>query len=148
MQFLTYFWRFRQCHVNFMPFASSLQAAVAFCRATFSASDSFAASAGVGTNAMPLSTAAIMPAIKAVAKWFMIPSLEPLIFTPDPPIIFAMVSEIDMIPSFELLLFIHPRATLFLAFKPLDYTRRQRKPWACRGFQCVTSGESLELSSL
>jgi hypothetical protein len=78
----------------------------------------------------------------------MIPSLEPLLLLLDPPIIFAMVSEIDMIPSFELLLFIHPRATLFLAFKPLDYTRRQRKPWACRGFQCVTSGESLELSSL
>src|SRR6516162_10027654 len=63
-QFLTYFWRFRQCHLNFMPFASSLHATVAFCRATFSASDSFAASAGVGTNAMPLSMAAIMPAIK------------------------------------------------------------------------------------
>src|SRR5262249_13539197 len=74
----------RQCHLNFMPFASSLHATVAFCRATFSASDSFAASAGIGTNAMPLSTAAIMPAIKAVAKWFMIPSLEPLIFTSRP----------------------------------------------------------------
>ena len=45
MQFATYFWRFRQCHLNFMPFASSLQAAVAFRRAAFSASDSFAASA-------------------------------------------------------------------------------------------------------
>src|SRR5499425_422206 len=81
MQFLTYFWRFRQCHVNFMPFASSLQAAVAFCRATFSASDSFAASAGVGTNAMPLkSSVAIMAAIKAVAKWYMVPS--PLCLAP------------------------------------------------------------------
>src|SRR5438128_10298021 len=46
MQFLTYFWRFRQCHLNFMPFASSLHAAVAFSRATLSASDIFAASAG------------------------------------------------------------------------------------------------------
>jgi hypothetical protein len=63
----------------------------------------------------------------------MIPSLEPSYLLLDPPIIFAMVSEIDMIPSFELLLFIHPRATLFLAFKPLDYTRRERKPRACRG---------------
>src|SRR6516165_3389396 len=44
-QFLTYFWRFRQCHLNFMPFASSLHEAIAFSRATFSASDSFAASA-------------------------------------------------------------------------------------------------------
>ena len=26
MQFWTYFWRFRQCHLNFMPFASSLHA--------------------------------------------------------------------------------------------------------------------------
>src|SRR6516165_8441846 len=48
MQFLTYFWRFRQCQLNFMPFASALHAAVAFSRATLSASDSFfAASAGV-----------------------------------------------------------------------------------------------------
>src|SRR6266436_6692122 len=69
MQFLTYFWRFRQCHLNFMPFASSLHAAVAFSRATLSALDSFAASAGVGTNAMPLtSTVAIIPANEAVAK--------------------------------------------------------------------------------
>src|SRR5215469_9481743 len=30
MQLLTYFWRFRQCHLNFMPFASALHAAVAF----------------------------------------------------------------------------------------------------------------------
>src|SRR6516225_10273323 len=44
-QFLTYFWRFRQCHLNFMPYASSLHEAIAFSRATFSASDSFAASA-------------------------------------------------------------------------------------------------------
>jgi hypothetical protein len=29
MQFATYFWRSRQCHLNLMPFASSLQAAVA-----------------------------------------------------------------------------------------------------------------------
>src|SRR5438128_2339330 len=69
MQFLTYFWRFRQCQLNFMPFASTLHAAVAFSRATFSALDSFAASAGVGMNAMPLtSTVAIMLAIKAVAQ--------------------------------------------------------------------------------
>src|SRR5256885_10918848 len=44
IQFWTYFWRFRQCHLNFMPFASSLHAAVAFSRATLSALDSFAAS--------------------------------------------------------------------------------------------------------
>jgi hypothetical protein len=41
MQFLTYFWRFRQCHLNFMPFASALHAAVAFSRATLSALDIF-----------------------------------------------------------------------------------------------------------
>src|SRR5262249_17906349 len=77
MQFWTYFWRFRQCQLNFMPFASSLHAAVAFSRATLSALDIFAASAGVGTNAMPLtSTVAIMPAIKVVAKWYMIPSFD------------------------------------------------------------------------
>jgi hypothetical protein len=40
-QFLTYFWRFRQCQLNFKPFASSLHAAIAFSRATFLASDSF-----------------------------------------------------------------------------------------------------------
>ena len=58
-----------------MPFASSLHAAVAFSRATLSALDSFAASAGVGMNAMPLtSTVAKVPAIKAVANWYMIPS--------------------------------------------------------------------------
>src|SRR5262249_12735427 len=78
MQFLTYFWRFRQCHLNFMPFASSLHATVAFSRATLSASDSFAASAG--TNALPLSTTAIMPGIKVVAKRYMIPSLELVCF--------------------------------------------------------------------
>src|SRR5215475_11901279 len=76
MQFLTYFWRFRQCHLNFMPFASSLHATVAFSRATLSASDSFAASAGVVTNALPLSTTAIMPAIEVVAKRYMIPFFE------------------------------------------------------------------------
>src|SRR5256885_16335687 len=76
MQFLTYFWRFRQCQLNFMSFASTLHAAVAFSRTTLSALDSFAASAGVGVNAMPLtSTVAIMPAIKAVAKWYMISPL-------------------------------------------------------------------------
>src|SRR5947209_3210043 len=68
MQFWTYFRRFNQCQLYFMPFASSLHAAVAFTRATLSALDSFAASAGVDM-AMPLtSTAAIMPAIKAVAQ--------------------------------------------------------------------------------
>jgi hypothetical protein len=37
---------------------------------------------------MPLtSTVAIMPAIKAVARWYMIPSLELLLFTLDLPII-------------------------------------------------------------
>jgi hypothetical protein len=72
MQFWTYFWRFRQCQLNFMPLASALHAAVAFSRASLSALDIFAASAGVGTNAMPLtSTVAIMPAIKVVAKWYM-----------------------------------------------------------------------------
>src|SRR6266550_4851850 len=74
MQFRTYFWRVRQCQLNFMPFASTLHAAVAFSRATLSALDSFAA-AGAGMNAMPLtSTVAIMPAVKAVVKWYMIPS--------------------------------------------------------------------------
>ncbi len=58
-----------------MPCASTLHAAVAFSRATLSALDIFAASAGAGTNAMPLtSTVAVMPAIKVVAKWYMIPS--------------------------------------------------------------------------
>src|SRR6266487_841662 len=77
MQFWTYFWRFRQCQLNFMPFASTLHAAVAFSRATLSALDIFAASAGVGMNAMPLtSTVAIMPANEAVAKWYMIRSFE------------------------------------------------------------------------
>src|SRR5436309_11072776 len=75
MQFRTYFWRFRQCQLNFMPFASTLHAAVAFSRTTFSALDSFAASTGAGMNAMPLiSTVAVVPAIKAVAKRYMIPS--------------------------------------------------------------------------
>jgi hypothetical protein len=60
-----------------MPFASTLHAAVAFSRATLSALDIFAASARVGTNAMPLtSTVAIMPAIKVVAKWYTIPSFK------------------------------------------------------------------------
>jgi len=77
MQFWTYFWRFRQCQVNFMPFASTLHSMVAFSSATFSALDNFAASAGVGMNAMPLpSTVAIMPANKVVAKWYMIPPLS------------------------------------------------------------------------
>src|SRR5215510_4139984 len=77
MQFLTYFWRFRQCQLNFMPFASALHAAVAFSRAILSALDNFAACAGVGVNAALLpSTAAVMPAIKVVAKRDMIPSLE------------------------------------------------------------------------
>src|SRR6266516_5487720 len=99
MQFWTYFWRFRQCQLNFMPFASALHAAVAFSRATLSALDIFAASVGVGTNAMPLtSTVAIMPAIKAVAKWYMIPSLELLLFTPRPSYHIAMVGE-NRMPS-------------------------------------------------
>src|ERR1700758_5875954 len=69
MQFRTYFCRFRQCQLNFMSFASTLHAAVAFSRATLSALDSFAASAGIGMNAMPLtSTEAIIPANEAVAK--------------------------------------------------------------------------------
>jgi len=77
MQFWTYFWRFRQCQLNFMPFASALHAAVAFSRAILSALDNFAACAGVGVNAALLpSTAAAMPAIKVVAKRDMIPSLE------------------------------------------------------------------------
>jgi hypothetical protein len=50
-------------------FASALHAAVAFSRATLSALDIFAASAGVGTNAMPLtSTVAIMPGIKVCGE--------------------------------------------------------------------------------
>ena len=75
MQFLTYLRCFNQCQLRFMLLASSLHAAVAFSRATLSALDSFAASAGAGTNAMPLTSAvAIVPAIKAVAKCYMIPS--------------------------------------------------------------------------
>jgi hypothetical protein len=77
MQFWTYFWRFRQCQLNFMPFASALHAAVAFSRAILSAFDNFAARAGVGMNeTLLLSTAATMPTIKVVAKRYMIPSLE------------------------------------------------------------------------
>jgi hypothetical protein len=77
MQFWTYFWRFRQCKPNFMAFASALHAAVAFSRATLSALDIFAASAGLGANAMPLtSIVATMPAIKVVAKRYMIPSFK------------------------------------------------------------------------
>src|SRR6266446_2253340 len=69
VQFWTYFWRFRQCQLNFMPFASTLHAAVAFSRATLSALDIFAASAGLGTNAMPpTSTVAIVPANEA-ERW-------------------------------------------------------------------------------
>jgi hypothetical protein len=80
MQFWTYFRRFNQCHLNFMPLASALHAAVAFSRATLSALDIFAGSAGVGMNAMPLtSTVAIMPVINAVAKWYMVPSFEALV---------------------------------------------------------------------
>jgi hypothetical protein len=76
MQFRTYFWRFRQCQLNFMPFACTLHAAVAFSRTIFSALDSCAASAA-GRNAMPLiNTVAIVPAIKAVAKWYTIPSFN------------------------------------------------------------------------
>jgi hypothetical protein len=48
MQFWTYFWRFRQCQLNLMPFASALHAAVPFSRAILSALDNFAARAGVG----------------------------------------------------------------------------------------------------
>jgi hypothetical protein len=97
MQFWTYFWRFRQCQLNFMPFASALHAAVALSSATLSALDIFAASAGIGTNATPLtSTVAIMPVIKAVAKRYMIPSLELLLFTPRPS--HHIATEIDMIP--------------------------------------------------
>ena len=71
MQFWTYFWRFRQCQLNSMPFASDLHAAVVFSRATLSALDSFAASAGVGTNAMPLiATAATAIQIKSRFKFF------------------------------------------------------------------------------
>src|SRR5262249_2784710 len=77
MQFWTYFWRFRQCQLNFMTFASALHAAVAFSRAILSALDNFAARAGVGMNATLVpSTAATMPAIKVVAKRYMTPSLE------------------------------------------------------------------------
>src|ERR1700742_2912899 len=68
MQFLTYFRCFNQCQLSFMPFASSLHAAVAFSRAALSALDSFAASAGIDM-AIPLTrTVATMPAIKAVAQ--------------------------------------------------------------------------------
>jgi hypothetical protein len=43
MQFWTYFWRFRQCQLNFIPFASALHPAVAFSKTTLSALDIFAA---------------------------------------------------------------------------------------------------------
>ena len=58
MQFWTYFWRFRQCQLNFMPFASALHAAVAFSRAILSALDNFAARAGVGMNETLLTSTA------------------------------------------------------------------------------------------
>src|SRR5262249_18758677 len=78
MQFLTYFLRFRaSASLNFMPLASALHAAVAFSRTTLSAWGIFAASAGLGANAMPLtSTVATMPAIKVVAKRYMMPSFN------------------------------------------------------------------------
>jgi hypothetical protein len=50
-----------------------------------------------------------------------------------------MVNEIDMIPPFELLLFIHPRATLFLALKPLDYTTETKKAPGVPGLQVVSN---------
>jgi hypothetical protein len=76
MQFWTHLWRFRGCQ-NFMPFASALHAAVAFSMATLSALDVFAASAGLGANAMPLtSIGATIPAIKVVAKRYMTPSFN------------------------------------------------------------------------
>src|SRR5262249_24295422 len=75
-QFSTHFWRFRPWQLNFMPCAAALHAAVTFSRATLSASDSFAAFAGVGMNPMPpTSTVTIMRAIKVVTKRYMIPSL-------------------------------------------------------------------------
>ena len=56
MQFLTYFRCFNQCQLSFMAFASSLHAAVAFSRATLSASDSFLASAGIDMAMPPTNT--------------------------------------------------------------------------------------------
>jgi hypothetical protein len=58
MQFWTYFWRFRQCQLNFMPFASALHAAVAFSRAILSALDNFAACAGVVATTMNITGSA------------------------------------------------------------------------------------------
>ena len=67
MQFLTYF-RLAG-HLIFLPLASALHATVASFRATASAVDVFAASAGVGVSAVPpTTTVAIMQAHKAVAK--------------------------------------------------------------------------------
>src|SRR5262249_55982700 len=66
-QFLTYF-RLAG-HLIFLPFASALHATVACLRATTSALDFLAASAGVGVSAAPpTSTVAIRPAHKAVVK--------------------------------------------------------------------------------
>src|SRR5215471_18132325 len=75
MQFWTYFWRFRQCQLTSCP--SPRLCMHAFSRAILSALDNFAACAGAGMNPMPLtSTVTVMPAIKVVAKRYMIPSLE------------------------------------------------------------------------
>jgi hypothetical protein len=68
MQFLTYFRCFNQCQLSFMAFASSLHAPVAFSKATLSALDSFAASAGIDMAMPPTSTVATIPAIKVVAQ--------------------------------------------------------------------------------
>ena len=67
MQFLTYF-RLAG-HLIFLPLASALHATVASFRATLSTLDVLAASTGVDVStAPPMSTVAVTPAYKAVAK--------------------------------------------------------------------------------
>src|SRR5215217_1313812 len=66
-QLFTYFPR--ESHLTLLPFASALHAMIACFRATLSALDILAASAGAGINAVPLaSTMAIMHVNRAAAK--------------------------------------------------------------------------------
>src|SRR5260370_2981620 len=66
-QWFTYFRR--ASHLTFLPLASALHAMIASFRATLSALDVLAASAGAGINAaLPASTMAIMQVNRAAAK--------------------------------------------------------------------------------
>src|SRR6478609_5850637 len=66
-QWFTYFRR--ASHLTFLPLASALHAVIASFRATLSALDMLAASASVGTNAVPLArTMATMQVNRAVAR--------------------------------------------------------------------------------